>query len=78
MGNMNLSKMKVTSVLIHPRTNVFLVQVTRSEGYFTYPQIVKCYSMDYANPRLNSFVHWVSVLSGLNLKKIVNILRKSK
>lgn len=77
MQTVDISKMKVMSVLIHPRTNAFLVQVTRSQGHFAYPQITKWYSVDYDSLRLNSFVKWANKLNALSVEKIVRCMKGS-
>jgi hypothetical protein len=68
--------MKIISVLTYPFKNQLVAKVTRADGYFTFPQITKTYSIPYDSKILDSFSFWLEKLHLLNHNRIVTSLKE--
>lgn len=67
-------KKRVVSVLCFPYENALVVKVTRSTGYYDFPQTSKIYSLPYESSRLPSFAGRTGLLMMLHHKSMVKFL----
>ena len=71
-----MDKKNIISVLFYPYQNNVVVMVTRSKGYFTYPQLKRIYSIPYSAKNVESFFGWYQKLQSLNEKRIFSEMKK--
>lgn len=67
--------MKIISVLYYPFENDLVIRVTRANGFFSFPQKVKIYSVSYNSPIVESFFLWYQKLQRLSESNIFNSMR---
>lgn len=64
--------MKIISVLTYPYINCLVVDVTRAESPFSFPQRKRRYALYYDAKNYDSMVHWCGLLHMLNHVKLAH------